>query len=142
MSEDWNISLDPITLEVKIVNKRGSEMDHKTLTYLFDKLDDFMYRTKEKEFGPDRREPIDEFTKKRLNLKDYALAQDEIAPYGRVITEIYHDDNEILTINRFTVLSKRKRVSQDFTAHLLRDEAEKILPTIQSFVDSTKRENK
>jgi hypothetical protein len=131
---EWKIIFDPVNFEAKIVNENGKEIDGVPLSLMLGEIDDYGKRKHEEKSDKIRKQPLDEFTKKRLEIEDYVLIKDETDRIGRRVFEVYHDQNDILTLDCFSVSKSNNLVYQEFTAHLLVDEVEKILPTLNEFV--------
>lgn len=135
-SSQWKIVFDPIAWEAKIVNEEGKEMDINTLAFTLSELRDYFTMREEKEVREQRKQPLDEFTQKRLGVMDYVLIKDETRRNVREIFEAYHDTNGIFTLSNFIVSleSNLKDPSSGFEAYIIAQDAEKILIPLQNFV--------
>lgn len=135
-SSQWKIVFDPIAWEAKIVNEEGKEMDINTLAFTLSELRDYFTMREEKEVREQRKQPLDEFTQKRLGVMDYVLIKDETRRNVREIFEAYHDTNGIFTLSNFIVSleSNLKDPSSGFEAYIIAKDAEKILIPLQNFV--------
>ncbi|WP_064199056.1 hypothetical protein [Brevibacillus brevis] len=136
-SSEWRVVFDPSSWEAKIVNLEGNELDLKTLGFILEELKDYFKRREENELREHRKTPLDEFTKKRLGVRDYVLLKDELRGNLRNIFEAYHDNNGIFTMDNYTVFLENnlKYYDSGFTAHLTPFDAEKIINSLQNFVD-------
>jgi len=84
-----------------------------------------------------RKEPLDEFTIKRLSLKDYALILDEDFPNHRSFLEVYHDKNQLMNIEKISVLKNEGQAEYDAALYLSAEDVRKLLPILQKFVDES-----
>ncbi|WP_199614451.1 hypothetical protein [Paenibacillus alkalitolerans] len=86
--------------------------------------------------------PLDEFTKKRLKIEDYVLVEDETRGKYHRIFEVYHDDNEIYTLEKYTVdLNTGERVDEN-QIYLNVWDAEKIIQSLQSYIEKRSKNNR
>ncbi|MFC3882029.1 hypothetical protein ACFOU2_00200 [Bacillus songklensis] len=133
---NWKIVFDATQWQAKIVNDKGEEIDLKSLNFILAKLGDYAQRMNEEHYGEKRKEPLDEFTKRRLGLKDYTLLWDEVLVNTRYVFEAYHDSNGIFTIDNYSISLENnlKYYDSGFKAHLTEFDVEKLLEPLQNFV--------
>lgn len=130
----WFISFDSTTSDVKIVNDKNEEMDDSTLGFLLGQIEDYGKIKHEQKYGERRKAPLDEFTKKRLEIEDYQLITDEQNRVHRKIFEVYHDQNSIFHMESFSVSKKNGLTYDEFSAYLTVDVAEKVIESLSSFI--------
>jgi hypothetical protein len=135
---NWKIVFDSTQWQAKIVNDRGEEIDLESLNFILAELENYAQHMNEEHYGEERKEPFDEFTKKRLNLKDYTLLWDEVVDNTRNVFEAYHDDNGIFTLDNYSVSleSNLRNYDSGFIAHLTEFEVEKLLGPLQNFIST------
>jgi hypothetical protein len=87
-----------------------------------------------------RLEPLDEFTKKRLGVKDYTLISDESWSSYRRFFEVYHDENELFNIEKITVNKSTGEADYDSALYLTVEEAKALLIPLQKFIEQCNNE--
>lgn len=142
-SSEWRIVFDAESWEAKVINEEGTELDLKTLGFIFSELEVYLNRRVEKEIREQRKIPLDEFTQKRLGIMDYVLLKDEVRGNVREIFEAYHDKNGIYTLDNYTVSLENnlKYYDSGFAAYLNSYDVEKIFSSLQNFVKLHSKDN-
>ena len=130
----WELCYDRESNTATFINEKGETMDFETFSWCLGALKNTLHDMEEKKYGIQIKTPLDEFTKKRLGIRDYKLITDEERGGIRSIFEVYSDENEIFTLNRFDVYNNRKLYENGFLAYLNRFEAECVLESLESFV--------
>lgn len=106
----WKIKYDEETNTAKLVNENGLEMDPTTFAVCLDALNNTRYDMNEKRYGEPTKARLDEFTRKRFGIENYQLLLDqEIAEDTREVFEVYSDDNQIFTLDNYTIYNHRKK---------------------------------
>ncbi|MCR8641468.1 hypothetical protein NV379_02250 [Paenibacillus sp. N1-5-1-14] len=136
------INFNENSLGVTLTDEDGKQIDFKAFSFLLEQINTLYNKKKEEYYGEDNKGPIDEFTRKRLNLQDYLLYKYEEFGNHKAISEVFHDDNRILTIQEYAVSKETNLRAQDygFAAHFNIYDLEKILPSILSFYEKNKLE--
>lgn len=138
----WKIKYNNKMDTARLINENGDEMDHTTFGICLEALKNTYYDMNEKRYGESNKEPLDEFTKKRFRIQDYQLMMDkEIGEDIRKVFEIYSDDNEIFTLDNYYIYKNRKVYDGGFRAYLNRYETEKVLQSLEAFVNRIKERN-
>ncbi|OMF51001.1 hypothetical protein [Paenibacillus peoriae] len=140
LTADFQIKYDTESDFLKIIDKQGEEIDNATLGFIGGEINKYINIREEQTFGEKRKYPLDEFTKKRTGVLDYLLLIDESTDMFRHVFEAYHDENKILSMEKFSV-SKRNNLKYDeFNAYLSVDEAEKLVLFLLKFIERNKKE--
>ncbi|MNB85007.1 hypothetical protein D3C75_318910 [compost metagenome] len=134
----WKIVYNPETDKTIVVNEHGSEISDSVLGFVNSEINDYVNRREEERFGEKRKKPLDEFTIKRRGIQDYVLIEGQTGL--RSILEVYHDENELFNIEKFAVSPSNNLRYDEYNAYLTVDEAEKILQSLQGFVEKCRRD--
>ncbi|PEE41564.1 hypothetical protein COM71_30875 [Priestia megaterium] len=137
---NWKIEFDTEKLCVKVVNEQGEEIDFQTLELLFTFLQEDITRKNEKVYKAPRKTPIDEFSRKRLDITNYVLLEEEERGNYRTVKEAY-ESNGIFTLSDFTVDTKENLIHPESQSAIYLNwwEAEKILEPLKEFVEFNKK---
>lgn len=133
----WRLSYDRDSNTAKMINEKGETMDLSTFSHCLDALQNEFSDLNEINYGSDRKEPLDEFTIKRLELYDYKLIGDSQGANYRRVFEVYSDSNGIFTLDNYVVIDNRKRHRDfGFIGYLNHMDAKKLLESLENFVES------
>lgn len=131
-NETWVIHLDQEKKSVKLINSLGEELPDEELASLVYYLNNRLYDINEEKYRKNRLTPLDEFTKKRLNIEHYLLLRDEFSGKTRKIFEAYI--NRFLILDSFDVFNGRMTYDTGYNAVLDVKEAKELLPLLQQFI--------
>lgn len=133
----WKLSYDKKSNTAKMINEKGEIMDLSTFSYCLDALQNEYSDQHEKNYGSPRKEPLDEFTMRRLELFDYRLIEDQQDKNSRSVFEVYSDSNGIFTLDSYRVINNRKLYRDfGFQAYLNRFNAEKVFDALKSYLET------
>lgn len=130
---EWKIKVEPNNQSAKLINSSGEEMSFNDFASLMELFQNRLYDLSEVKYGHNKRqEPLDEFTKKRLDIQHYLLLQDENRGELRNIYEAYI--NRFLILDNYVIYKGRKTYEAGFHAVIGVDEAKKLLPLISKYI--------
>ncbi|MCM3257081.1 hypothetical protein M3664_04700 [Paenibacillus lautus] len=129
---------DPEADTTRIVNEHGVEINPSTLGFVGGEINDYINRKEEELLGEKRKKPLDEFTIRRNGIEDYVLIEGGLKT--KTFLEAYHDKNALFFLESFTVSSSNNLRYNEFDACLTVEEAEKILYSLQRFVNKNKNQ--
>ncbi|MBT2759948.1 hypothetical protein [Paenibacillus sp. ISL-20] len=139
LTADYRIIYDTQSDTLKIVDKKGEEIDNNTLGFVGGEVNEYINIREEQTLGEKRKYPIDELTRKRQELLDYILVSDESNNTYKTIFEVYHDKNQIFSMEKFNVMKRKNLRCDEFNVYLSPEEAETILPSLQKFIEQNKK---
>ncbi|KJD46704.1 hypothetical protein [Paenibacillus terrae] len=137
ISHDWKIVYNPETDTTKIINEKGDEISPSSLGFIGSEISDYINRREEEKCGEKRKTPLDEFTIKRFGIQDYVLIE-ESSPLKSIL-EAYHNQYCMFILEKFSVSPQNNLKYSEFDVCLSVAEAEKILVSLQNFVEKNKR---
>jgi hypothetical protein len=122
--------------ETSIINDKGQEISPKAFMFLMMLLQEKENKVAEELYGEGRKMPLDEFTRKRFGIMDYALVEDRMTENFRNVIEAYHDTNGIFSLQNFVVDIKKNVIDKDtgYSVHLTYEDAKTILEPLQKFI--------
>ncbi|OMD76837.1 hypothetical protein [Paenibacillus odorifer] len=138
MTRDWRIVFNPETENTIIIDEHGTEISNSALGFVGSEINDYINRREEETLGEKRKKPLDEFTIKRQGIEDYVLIEGITSM--KSILEVYHDKNEMFIMEKFAVSPTNNLRYDEYNAYLTLEQAEKVLHSLQSFVDKKRRE--
>ncbi|GGA05201.1 hypothetical protein GCM10008018_59080 [Paenibacillus marchantiophytorum] len=137
-SSNWNIFFEPSTWSTKITNSHGEEIDGATLAFIAEEIQNYSEKKHEEHFGERRKAPLDELTRKRRGVEDYLLIRHESRDTFESVFEVYHDENSIYCMESFAVSKRNNLLHNEMSLYLNIHDAEKVLESLQKFVDKHK----
>lgn len=136
-TNNWTLNYNVETDKAVFLDRLGNQMDSSTLDVAIEGLKKHAYDLFDDKYRKRYTTPLDELSKHRNGIKEYNLIVDDNRT-SRNILEVYGDENELFTIDQFTVFENR-RISNDYSPfHLNYNEAKELLDTLQKFVDRVK----
>jgi hypothetical protein len=135
---EWKIVYSPEADRTMIINENGVEMNNSTLGFVGSEINDYINRREEETFGEKRKAPLDELTIKRQGIEDYVLLVEGPSSMKSIL-EVYHDKNDLFNLEKFAVSPRNNLRYDEYNAYLTLDEAEKVLCSLQAFVEKHKK---
>jgi hypothetical protein len=133
-NKSWKVKVDQSKQSAKVVDSSGEEIQYEEFAKLLELLNNQFYDLSEEKYGHNKRhEPLDQFTKKRLNIEHYELFQDETKGEIRDIFEAYID--RFLILDNFSIFRGRKSYETGYNAVISVKEAKKLLPLIVKYIE-------
>ncbi|EAR66248.1 hypothetical protein B14911_10952 [Bacillus sp. NRRL B-14911] len=117
----------------KLIDPSGKEIPLDEFSDLVEKFKNYLYDRRQEKYGNNRLEPLDEFTKKRLNIEHYILLEDNQRGELRDIYEAYIE--RFLILDNYTIYKGRRVSESGFYTIMDIKDAKKILPLIEKFIE-------
>ncbi|NEZ45454.1 hypothetical protein [Paenibacillus alvei] len=136
---NWNILYNNDT-GIRIVDDSGEEIDSSTLGFFVGEIDTYTKRRREKEYGEDRKYPLDEFSIRRLGIEDYVLITNDKTDSYKSVFESYHTLDGIFCIEKFHVHEKNNMKHEEFSVYITPGEAKKLLKSLVGFIEKYSNE--
>ncbi|WP_047153407.1 hypothetical protein [Aneurinibacillus tyrosinisolvens] len=136
LENKWTLKFDKETSTAYFVDENNNKMDYDTFSFILEALKNTEYDEEEKRVGKMRKEPFDEFTRRRFKLMDYTLINDSSPD----TLEVYSDDIGIFTMHSFYVRNNRR--IDNYVAYFNSWDVEKMLPALISYVERCKEKKK
>ncbi|PLR70587.1 hypothetical protein [Bacillus sp. UMB0728] len=117
----------------KLIDPSGKEIPLDEFSDLVEKFKNYLYDRHQEKYRNNRLEPLDEFTKKRLNIEHYILLEDNQRGELRDIYEAYIE--RFLILDNYTIYKGRRVSESGFYTIMDIKDAKKILPLIEKFIE-------
>ncbi|OAB41308.1 hypothetical protein [Paenibacillus glacialis] len=86
-----------------------------------------------------RNQPLDEVAIKRRGVEGHVLISDNDHKIYRTFFEAYHDENEILNLEKIAVNKETGEANYESELYLTLSDAKLLIKTVQDFIDKCEK---